>query len=122
MAAVPEEAAPELRRSILEALDKGKGGDICSLDVRSFSVPVDYMILVSGTSPPHVRALARRAEEAALGHGTRPRGVEGRAPGEWLLLDFDILLVHIMLPGAREFYDLEGLWQLHPGEGGAQDS
>jgi ribosome-associated protein len=57
-----------------------------------------------------VLALAERLREAGVKHGQKPTGVEGDNEGEWVLMDFGDLIVHLMLPATREFYDLEGLW------------
>ncbi len=54
--------------------------------------------------------LASRLREAGVRHGLKPTGIEGENGGEWVLLDFGDLIVHLMLPATREFYDLEGLW------------
>ena len=68
------------------------------------------MVVASGTSTRHVLALAERLRAAGVRYGVKPSGVEGESDGEWVLLDFGDLIVHLMLPATREFYDLEGLW------------
>ena len=100
----------EVRRWIVEALDDAKAANILELDIRPLTQIADWMIVASGTSNRHVLALASRLREAGVRHGLKPAGVEGENSGEWVLLDFGDLIVHLMLPATREFYDLEGLW------------
>ena len=100
----------EVRRWIVEALDDAKAANILELDIRSLTQIADWMVLASGTSTRHVLALAERLREAGVRHGLKPTGVEGENNAEWVLLDFGDLIVHLMLPATREFYDLEGLW------------
>lgn len=100
----------EVRRWIVEALDDAKAANILELDIRSLTQIADWMVVASGTSTRHVLALASRLREAGVRHGLKPTGVEGENGGEWVLLDFGDLIVHLMLPATREFYDLEGLW------------
>jgi ribosome-associated protein len=100
----------EVRRWIVEALDDAKAANILELDIRLLTQIADWMVVASGTSTRHVLALASRLREAGVRHGLKPTGVEGENGGEWVLLDFGDLIVHLMLPATREFYDLEGLW------------
>ena len=100
----------EVRRWIVEALDDAKAANILELDIRLLTQIADWMVVASGTSTRHVLALAARLREAGVRHGLKPTGVEGENGGEWVLLDFGDLIVHLMLPATREFYDLEGLW------------
>ena len=72
----------------------------------------DYMIVASGTSNRHVRALANNVADKAREAGHRPIGIEGEEGGEWVLLDLQDALVHVMLPKVRDFYNLEKLWSL----------
>ena len=100
----------EVRRWIVEALDDAKAANTLELDIRLLTQIADWMVVASGTSTRHVLALAARLREAGVRHGLKPTGVEGENGGEWVLLDFGDLIVHLMLPATREFYDLEGLW------------
>ena len=100
----------EVRRWIVEALDDAKAANILELDIRPLTQIADWMVVASGTSTRHVLALASRLREAGVRQGLKPAGVEGENGGEWVLLDFGDLIVHLMLPATREFYDLEGLW------------
>ena len=72
------------------------------------------MVVASGTSNRHVQALVDNVAEQASKAGHKPIGVEGESGGEWVLLDLQDTLVHVMLPKVREFYNLEKLWSLGP--------
>ena len=103
---------------VVEALDDVKARDIIKLDVRDMTTVTDYMVIASGTSNRHVQALVENVAEKAKKAGHRPTGIEGEEGGEWVLLDLQDALVHVMLPKVREFYNLEKLWSL-PAAGGA---
>lgn len=102
--------AVELRDQLVAALEDLKGQDIVSLDVSELTSITDFMVIVSGTSNRHVKALVDAVVEAAKASGNPPLGVEGRESMEWVLLDAGDVLVHVMQKEAREFYDLERLW------------
>ena len=95
---------------VVEALDDVKAKDIVTLDVRNMTSVTDYMIVASGTSNRHVKALVDNVAEMARDAGHRPIGVEGEEGSEWVLLDLQDALVHVMLPRVRAFYNLEKLW------------
>ena len=102
----------QLSRLVIDALDDVKALDIVRLDVRDMTTVTDYMIVASGRSNRHVHALVDNVAEKAKAAGHRPIGVEGEEGGEWVLLDLQDALVHVMLPRVREFYNLEKLWSL----------
>jgi ribosome-associated protein len=102
----------QLTELVVDALEDIKGQDIIILDVREMTTITDYMIVASGTSSRHVKALSDKVAESAAKAGHRPIGVEGEAGREWVLLDLQDALVHVMLPRVREFYNLEKLWSL----------
>lgn len=104
----------ELSGLVIEALQDLKGQDIVRLDVSEMTTVTDYMVVASGTSNRHVKALADAVAEKTRAVGHRPSGVEGEDGGEWILLDLGDTLVHVMLPRVREFYNLEKLWSLSP--------
>ena len=102
----------QLCELVIDALDDIKAQDIVQLDVRDMTTVTDYMIVASGTSNRHVKALVDNVSEKAKAAGHAPIGVEGENGGEWVLLDLEDALVHVMLPKVREFYNLEKLWSL----------
>ena len=104
---------------VVAALDDVKAKDIVRLDVRDMTTVTDYMVVASGTSNRHVKALADYVAEKAKAAGHRPIGIEGEEGGEWVLLDLQDTLVHVMLPKVREFYNLEKLWSISPAGGAA---
>jgi ribosome-associated protein len=99
-----------LEKLVLTALDEMKAVNIKMLDVRGMTDIADAMIVVSGTSDRHVRAIADRVIETAKKEGHQPLGVEGQRDGEWVLVDLQDVLLHVMLPRTREFYAIEQLW------------
>lgn len=103
-----------LTELVVSALDEVKAQDVTVLDVRDQTTVTDYMVVASGTSNRHVKALADAVAEKAKAAGQRPAGVEGADGSEWVLLDLQDTLVHVMLPRVREFYNLEKLWSLRP--------
>jgi ribosome-associated protein len=105
-----------LEKLVLASLDDMKAVNVKILDVRGLTDVADTMIVASGTSDRHVRAIAERVIEHAKAAGRRPMGTEGKQDGEWVLVDLQDVLLHVMLPRVREFYALEQLWE-SPGEG-----
>jgi ribosome-associated protein len=105
-----------LRNLIVEALDDIKGRDVTIMDVTGLSDMTDYMIIASGTSNRHVKALVDQVVEAAAVAGIKPLGVEGRETNEWVLVDLGDALVHVMQVETRSFYDLERLWSELPAD------
>jgi ribosome-associated protein len=97
---------------VVDALEEVKAKDITVLDVRDMTDVTDYMVVASGTSNRHVKALIENVSDKAKAAGQRPIGVEGEDGGEWVLLDLQDVLVHVMQPKVREFYNLEKLWSL----------
>lgn len=97
---------------VVEALDDLKGLDIQRIDVRDRTSVTDIMVLASGTSERHIGSLADRVVERARESGNKPLGVEGEGGSDWVLIDLGDVVVHIMLPEKREFYNLEKLWSL----------
>jgi ribosome-associated protein len=94
------------------ALDEMKAVNVRVLDVHKLTDIADTMIIASGNSDRHVRSIADRIIEHAKKAGFRPMGVEGERDGEWVLVDLQDIIVHIMLPRVREFYRLESLWDV----------
>ena len=105
----------DLKQIAVEALEDIKGIDIVVLDVSELTTVADAMIVATGATARQVKALADNVIEKARERGYRPIGVEGQDGAEWILIDFGSLLVHVMQPQSREFYDLERLWGARPG-------
>ena len=104
----------QLKQLVIEALDELKGQQVNALDVRELTDVMDYLVIASGTSNRHVKSLAENVRDKAREQGLRPLGVEGQESAEWVLVDFGDVVVHIMLPATRDFYDLERLWSAAP--------
>jgi len=100
-----------LEKLVLSALEDLKAVNIRVLDVRGLTDVADTMIVASGTSDRHVRAIAENVTVTAKAAGRQPMGTEGKQDGEWVLVDLQDVLVHVMLPRVREFYALEQLWE-----------
>ena len=103
-----------IKEIALEALDDLKGKDIVSLDVSELSDVMDTLVICTGTSNRQVKSLANNVVEEGKKAGLRPIGVEGMEQGEWVLVDYGDLIVHVMLADVRSFYDLEKLWSMTP--------
>lgn len=100
----------KLKQVVLGALEDGKAHEITCLDVTNQTDITDFMVVASGTSSRHVKSVAERVIEHAGKAGVRPIGVEGYDEGDWVLIDLADVVVHVMQPKVREFYDLERLW------------
>jgi len=99
-----------LQDVVTAALDDMKAVNIRVLDVRGLTDIADTMVIASGNSDRHVRSIAERVVEKAKEAGFRSLGMEGERDGEWVLVDLQDVVVHVMLPRIREFYGLERLW------------
>jgi ribosome-associated protein len=98
----------------IAALEDMKAVNVKVLDVRMLTDVTDTMIVATGTSDRHVKSIADRVIERCRQAGHRAHGVEGEREGEWVLVDLQDLIVHVMLPRIREFYGLEKLWDMRP--------
>lgn len=99
-----------LKDKVLEMLDDIKAVDVQVFNVREMTSVTDYMIVSSGTSNRHVRSIANHVTDEMREAGLRSLGCEGAEHGEWVLLDYGDIVLHVMQPGVREFYQLEKLW------------
>jgi ribosome-associated protein len=104
-------AKPTLREVVLDALVDMKAVDVKALDVRGLTDITDTMVVASGTSDRHVKSIADRVLQRCKEAGFRPFGLEGERDGEWVLLDLNDVVLHVMLPRVRQFYALEKLWE-----------
>ncbi|WP_295453605.1 ribosome silencing factor [uncultured Thiodictyon sp.] len=99
-----------LKQLVVDTLDDMKAKDIAVLDVRGKTAVTDYMIVASGTSDRHVKAIAETVAYRAKEAGQAALGTEGLNEGEWALVDLNGVVIHVMLPKVRDFYSLERLW------------
>lgn len=100
----------ELKKLVITSIEDLKGENIVELDVKDKTSVTDMMIIVSGTSNRHVRSIANNIMLDAKQAGHKPFGIEGEEQAEWVLVDLGDIVVHVMQPHVREFYDLEKLW------------
>ncbi len=100
-----------LSKIVLNALHNLKASDIFVLDVKNLTSITDEMIICSGRSTRHVNSIANEVIVNAKKNHYEPLGIEGKQQGEWISVDLGYIVVHIMLPSVREFYNLEELWQ-----------
>jgi ribosome-associated protein len=107
-------ARAALVKLVTAALDDMKAANVKIMDVRRATDVADCMVIASGNSDRHVRSIADRVVERAREGGFRPMGLEGERDGEWVLVDLNDVIVHVMLPRVREFYGLESLWEPGP--------
>jgi ribosome-associated protein len=95
---------------IIDTLEAIKAVDITVLDVQHLTAMTDAMVVCTGTSSTHVKAIGNRLVEASKDHELRPIGIEGIEQGEWVLIDLDHVVVHIMQADTRALYAIEKLW------------
>jgi ribosome-associated protein len=105
-----------LEELIIQALIEKKGEQIACIDLKAMHhVLFDYFIICSGNSKPHVETLSDFVQETTKKQaGIRPSYLEGRENGEWILLDYFNIIVHIFQPEIRQFYNIESLWSDAP--------
>ncbi len=99
-----------IKKLALQALDALKAENVIIIDVRNHANFTDFMIIASGSSSRHVKSIANEVVETAKSGNLPPLGVEGEDVGEWILVDLGDVIVHVMLPETRQFYELEKLW------------
>ncbi len=115
-AATSVSASEILRERVLAALEELKARDVRLIDVRGKTSIADTLVIASGTSTRHVKALADEVVKFVKQAGMFPLGVEGQSEAEWVLVDLGDVIVHVMLPRIREFYGLERLWSVEAAE------
>lgn len=104
-----------MKQAVVDALEDIKGYEITVMDVRKLTSMATYMIIANASSTRQAKALADHVREKLKELGADLQGVEGEKEGEWVLVDLGEIIVHIMLPATRAYYNLEQLW------GAAQD-
>ena len=100
----------ELVQLTKAALEDVKAQDIQVIDVREKHSLTDYMIIATGTSNRQINAMAEKVRESVKAKGVQPLSEEGKGDSDWVLLDLNDVIVHMMTAAARQFYDLERLW------------
>ena len=105
------EQSRKMAKIAWEALDERKGEDIKIIDISEISVLADYFIIANGSNDNQVRALVENVEEKLSKAGFEPKQREGYGLGNWVLLDFGNIIVHVFDKENRLFYDLERIWR-----------
>ena len=100
----------DLKTIIINTLDINKAEDIVTIDLKDKSSMADYMIIASGTSSRHIQSLSEQVLEKLKDNGVRDSKIEGKESNEWKLVDGIDLIVHILHPEKRKFYELEKIW------------
>jgi ribosome-associated protein len=103
-----------IKQTVVDALEDIKARDIVVMDVAKLTSIADYMIVASGESARQTKALARNVTDKVKEAGGEVMGIEGEDNGEWILVDLGGIIVHIMHPAVREYYNLEELWGASP--------
>jgi len=101
----------KLNQFIINSLEDIKAFDITVINVRKKTSIADYMIIASANSNRQTKALARHLKDTLKEIGKSVANIEGEVDGEWVLVDLNEVLVHIMLPTTRAYFNLEELWQ-----------
>lgn len=99
-----------MKIAVVDAIEDIKGFDITVMDVRKLTSMTVYMIVASANSSRQAKSIADNVREKLKGKGFTIRGTEGEKEGEWVLVDLDDIVVHIMVPTTRAYYNLEQLW------------
>ena len=107
-----ELTADQLQQLVVSSLEDFKAADITVINVSGKSSLTERMVVASGNSTRHVKSMAENLVVKAKTAGNAPLGVEGASEGEWVLVDLNDVIVHLMLPQTRAFYNLEKLWEV----------
>ncbi len=99
-----------MKIAVVDAIEDIKGFDITVMDVRKLTSMTSYMIVASATSSRQAKSIADNVREKLKEKGYSIRGTEGEKEGEWVLVDLNDIVVHIMVPTTRAYYNLEQLW------------
>jgi len=100
----------ELVKKIVKILDSKKAEDIEVINISDLTIIADYFVICSGNSSTQVKALADEVDKVLSEQGIEPHHIEGYRGANWILMDYDDVVVHIMYKEAREFYKIERLW------------
>ena len=105
------EESKKMANLAVEALEDKKAEDIRILDISNVSVLADYFIIANGTNRNQVQAMADNVEEALGNAGFEPKQIEGYRAANWILMDYNDIIIHIFSEQDRMFYDLERIWR-----------
>ncbi|AWH87710.1 ribosome silencing factor [Limnobaculum parvum] len=100
----------ELQSFVIDKIEDLKGQDIVSIDVSKTSSITDCMIICTGTSSKHVQSIADHVVQSARQAGMLPLGIDGQNAGDWVVVDLDHVMVHVLQEDSRQLYELEKLW------------
>lgn len=100
-----------LHQLVIDTLEESKAIDIKTVEVAGKNPLTDHLVVASGSSTRHVKSMAEKLVMTAKQNGIQPLGVEGEREAQWVLVDLNDTIVHLMLPQARAFYNLEKLWE-----------
>ncbi len=100
----------DMKLAVVDALEDIKAFDITVMDVRHMTAVTSYMMVASGNSTRQCKAIADNVREKLKEKGIEARGVEGEKEGEWVLVDLGDIVVHVMVPATRAYYNIEQLW------------
>ena len=117
---VKELKSKKIAQLVVEALEDLKGESICSIDVQKLTEITDYMVIVTGRSSTHIKALSDSVAKKVKEAGLDILGMEGKLQSEWILVDVGGVVVHIMLGSVRALYNLEDLWSFDASKGAAR--
>ena len=117
---VKELKSKKIAQLVVEALEDLKGESILSIDVQKLTEITDYMVIVTGRSSTHIKALSDSVAKKVKEAGLDIFGIEGKLQSEWVLVDVGGVVVHIMLGSVRALYNLEDLWSFDASEGAAR--
>lgn len=104
----------ELKQFVIDKVEDLKAKDVVVLDISERSNIADFMVVCSGTSKTHVKAIAENLVVEAKRGNLHINGVEGRESSEWVLVDLGDVILHVMQDKTRDFYELEKLWTEKP--------
>lgn len=110
MQTTPLLSLEEMKLAVVDALEDIKAFDITVMDVRPLTAMTSYMIVASGNSTRQCKAIADNVREKLKEKGVDAQGVEGEKEGEWVLVDLSDIVVHVMIPATRAYYNIEQLW------------
>ena len=114
--------AEKLLALVTNVLDERKAENITTIDVIGKTSFTDYMVIATGTSDRHIKALCNYVTVELKENGMIPRGIEGAQGSEWVLMDLGDVILHVMTAQTREFYQLEKLWSIENVQDNAEEN